>query len=125
VGAVLADQLLWRLLKGSHALLFRHDLQIGEGLAAPFAWITRAGLLQIAEVLVTEAAVMPARPELQLLREGVGKIANLKCRQDEHRRNGCMQPNCMMRARMTGRQCCRDAATASGLVGGFPIEPTT
>jgi len=124
-GAVLADQLFWRWLKGSPALLFRHNLQVGEGLAAPFTWISPAGLLQIAEGLLTEAAVVPARPELQLLMEGVGKIADLKRSHDEHQRNDCMQSNCRMQSRMAAGQCCRAAATASGLVGGFSIDPTT
>jgi hypothetical protein len=61
-GTVQADQLLRRGIKGSPALLFRQGPQLDKRLAAPLTSIASTGILQIAECLLTEAAVMPARP---------------------------------------------------------------
>lgn len=59
-GTVLADQLLRRGIKGPLALLVCQSLKDGEGLAA-------------------EAAVVPACPQLQLLVQGIGQVADLEC----------------------------------------------
>jgi hypothetical protein len=47
-------------------------LKVGKGLAAALAGIAATDLLQIAEGLLAEAAVVPARPQLQLLVQGIG-----------------------------------------------------
>jgi hypothetical protein len=68
----LANQLLRRGIKGPLALLVCQSLKVDEGLAAPLAGITAAGLLQVTEGLLAEAAVVAARPQLQLLVQGIG-----------------------------------------------------
>ena len=67
---ILADQLLRCRFKVLPALLVCHGLEGCEGLAAPLTGIAPAGLLQIAEGLLAEAAVVSARPQLQRPRWG-------------------------------------------------------
>jgi len=77
-GTVLADPLLRRGIKGPLALLVCQSLKVGEGLAASLAGIAAAGLLQVTEGLLAEAAVVPACPQLQLLVQGIGQVADLE-----------------------------------------------
>jgi hypothetical protein len=48
-------------------LLLRHRLQGFKGQAPALKGIATTGLLQIRQSLLTQAAVMPARPQLQQL----------------------------------------------------------
>jgi hypothetical protein len=77
-GSVLADQLLWRRIEVLPAPLIGQALKVGEGLTAPLAWISPAGLLQIAECLLAQAAVVPPGPQLQQLVQGIGEVADLE-----------------------------------------------
>jgi hypothetical protein len=78
-GTVPADQHLRRRVKGPLALLVCQSLKVGEGLAASLVGIAAAGLLQVTEGLLAEAAVVPACPQLQLLVQGIGQVADLEC----------------------------------------------
>jgi len=53
-------------------------LKVGQGLAAALAGIAATGLLQIAEGLLAEAAVVPPGPQLQQLVQGIGQVADLE-----------------------------------------------
>jgi hypothetical protein len=78
-GSVLTDQLLRRRIEALTAPLIGQTLKIGEGLTAPLAGISPAGLLQIAERLLAQAAVVPPGPQLQQLVQGIGEVADLQC----------------------------------------------
>ena len=66
-GSLLTDQLLRRRIEALPAPLIRQTLKVGEGLTAPLAWIPSACLLQIAECLLAQAAVVTPGPQLQQL----------------------------------------------------------
>jgi hypothetical protein len=77
-GSVLADQLLRRRVEVLPAPLVGKALQFSEGLTAPLAWIPSACLLQIAECLLAQAAVVTPGPQLQQLVQGIGEVADLQ-----------------------------------------------
>ena len=58
-GSVLTDQLLRRRIEALPAPLIGQTLKVGEGLLASLAGISPAGLLQIADCLLAQAAVVP------------------------------------------------------------------
>jgi len=77
-GSVLTDQLLRRRIEALPAPLIGQTLKVGEGLPAPLAGIPSAGLLQIAERLLAQAAVVTPSPQLQQLVQGIGEVADLQ-----------------------------------------------
>ena len=88
-GAVQTDQLLrgWGELDSTS--LAGHQLEFLEGLAAPLARIAPAGLLEIRQGLLTQAAVMLPGSELQQLMQRIGEITDLKRRHLTRMPNAC------------------------------------
>jgi hypothetical protein len=76
-GSVLTDQLLRRRIEALPAPLIGQTLKVGEGLPAPLAGIPSAGLLQIAECLLAQAAVVTPSPQLQQLMPRIGEGSDL------------------------------------------------
>ena len=76
--AVLADQVLGRRIESSPALLVDQGTQVREGLAPPLTRISATGLPQIAESLLTDAAMVLSCPLLQELMQRIGEIADLE-----------------------------------------------
>jgi len=77
-GSVLADQRLRRRVEVLPAPLIGKALQFSEGLTPPLEGISSACLLQIAERLLTQAAVVLPGPQLQQLVQGIGEVADLQ-----------------------------------------------
>jgi hypothetical protein len=77
-GSVLADQFLRRWIKRPPALLHGQRFEVGQGLPASLAGVPAAGLLQIAEGLLAQAAVMAACAQLQQLMQWIWKVADLQ-----------------------------------------------
>ena len=80
------------------APLIGQGLKIGEGLPAPLAGISPAGLLQITEGLLAQAAVVPPGPQLQQLVQGIGQVADLQCGHGQPLLNKLMQVTCHLQS---------------------------
>jgi hypothetical protein len=78
-GSVLTDKLLRRRIEALPAPLIGQALKVGDGLTAPLAGIPSACVLQIAECLLAQAAVVLPGPQLQQLVQGIGEVADLQC----------------------------------------------
>ena len=77
-GAVLPNQLLGGGFKTMHCLLTGQGLEIGKGLATTLARIATTGLLQIAQSLLAQAAVMLPGALLKQLMQRIWHVANLQ-----------------------------------------------
>ena len=77
-GAILANQLLGGGFKTVHRLLTGQGLEIGQGLATTLARIATTGLLQIAQSLLAQAAVMLPGALLKQLMQRIWHVANLQ-----------------------------------------------
>jgi len=76
-GSILPDQLFRGRIERREVLLPGQSLQAGQGLEPALAGITTAGLLQIIEGLLAQAAVMPPCTQLEQLMEWIGHVPNL------------------------------------------------
>jgi hypothetical protein len=76
--AILTDQFFRRRVKRAEIILPGNCLQIRQSLASPLAWITPTGLLQVAEDLLAQAAVMLPCTQLKQLMQRVGHVSDLQ-----------------------------------------------
>jgi hypothetical protein len=77
-GAVLANQVLWGGVKVGCEPLFGHGPQLLKSQTPPLARVAAAGLLQVSQGLLAEAAVVTPGPELQQLMQRFRAVANLQ-----------------------------------------------
>jgi hypothetical protein len=77
-GAILTNQLLGGGFKTMHRLLTGQGLEIGQGLTPTLARIAATGLLQIAQSLLAQAAVMLPGALLKQLMQRIWHVANLQ-----------------------------------------------
>jgi hypothetical protein len=73
----MADQLLRCRIKGSAATFLRQSLKSGQSLTPTLTGIASTGLLQVAEGLLAEAAVVPACPLLHQLMQWIGQVTKI------------------------------------------------